>query len=418
MVEYEILDEHGNQIMINGAEELKKLAACVKEIKQSDGSVVKEYILNDPSVIEKIRSQIKNQSQTSVDRFSPLPSITSTLTSSTPYINQIKQQIQNQQSNTAPAPAPPPSSPPKVQKQKFFEFKTKKGKIINLTCTDENISQSDCEELREVLAKAQTKPESANGSVMFQSKTPQMIKSGSLNNILDTKPKPVQKSNVPVYLNYLNQTKSISNLKMSEPKMVKSQENFEQKKTNLNQTYSKSSRSNYFCPKINEQTNKKIHKSMDNLDSFEAKEKNITPEMTEQLLLKLLLHQISLHKEDHKKVYDDDGDETSQSADTLSSSSSDSKSKIANNFGNGLVAQSSTSANVSSGSGIASSNASSTNSYFAKNKKMLFQKSMSNFKNCTNEPDESDMDEFEHMIHNKNMNQFNAAKNKLKQNFF
>lgn len=89
MVEYEILDEQGNQIMINGAEELKKLAACVNEIKQSDGSIVKEYILNDPKVIEKIRSQIKNQSQTSVDRFSPLPSITSTLTSSTPYINQV-----------------------------------------------------------------------------------------------------------------------------------------------------------------------------------------------------------------------------------------------------------------------------------------------------------------------------------------
>jgi hypothetical protein len=59
MVEYEILDEHGNQIQINGAEQLKQLAACVNEIRQSDGSIVKEYILNDPKVIEQIRSQMK-----------------------------------------------------------------------------------------------------------------------------------------------------------------------------------------------------------------------------------------------------------------------------------------------------------------------------------------------------------------------
>lgn len=62
VVEYEIVDEHGNQIMISGAEQLKKLAACVNEIRQSDGSIVKEYILNDPDIIEQIRQQIKDQS--------------------------------------------------------------------------------------------------------------------------------------------------------------------------------------------------------------------------------------------------------------------------------------------------------------------------------------------------------------------
>lgn len=62
VVEYEILDEHGNQIMINGAEQLKQLAACVNEVRQSDGSVIKEYILNDPKIIEQIRSQIKTLS--------------------------------------------------------------------------------------------------------------------------------------------------------------------------------------------------------------------------------------------------------------------------------------------------------------------------------------------------------------------
>lgn len=253
---------------------------------------------------------------------------------------------------------------------------------------------------------------------MFQSKNPQMLKSGSLDNILDPKPKSIQKTNLPVYLNYLNQAKSIGNLNMTEHKMVKSQENFEHKKSTLNQTYSKSSRSNYLCPKINEQINKKINKSLDNLDSFEQKEKDITTEMTEQLLLKLLLHQISLQKEESiKKVYDDEEDGTSQSADTLSSSSSNSRSKISN-FAPRTMAQSSTSANVSSGSGIASSNLSSNNINMTKNKKLLFQKSMSNFNFHKTEPNESDMDEFEEMIHKKNMNQFNAARNKLKQNFF
>jgi hypothetical protein len=46
--------------MISGAEKLKQLAACVNEIRQKDGSIVKEYILNDPKIIEHIKSQIKS----------------------------------------------------------------------------------------------------------------------------------------------------------------------------------------------------------------------------------------------------------------------------------------------------------------------------------------------------------------------
>jgi hypothetical protein len=50
--------------MISGAEQLKELAACVNEIRQADGSIVKEYILNDPKVIEKIKNKL-NQSPSS-----------------------------------------------------------------------------------------------------------------------------------------------------------------------------------------------------------------------------------------------------------------------------------------------------------------------------------------------------------------
>lgn len=61
-VEYEIVDEHGNQIMINDAEQLKQLATSVSESVQPDGSIVKEYILNDPQIIEQIRNKMKSNS--------------------------------------------------------------------------------------------------------------------------------------------------------------------------------------------------------------------------------------------------------------------------------------------------------------------------------------------------------------------
>ncbi len=63
-VEYEILDEHGNQIFINNAQDLKELATSVSEVVQADGSIVKEYILNDPKIIERIRNKIKSESVT------------------------------------------------------------------------------------------------------------------------------------------------------------------------------------------------------------------------------------------------------------------------------------------------------------------------------------------------------------------
>jgi hypothetical protein len=52
--------------MINGAEQLKNLAACVNEIRNEDGTVVKEYILNDPKIIENIRNQMRSSSQSSI----------------------------------------------------------------------------------------------------------------------------------------------------------------------------------------------------------------------------------------------------------------------------------------------------------------------------------------------------------------
>ncbi len=70
-VEYEILDENGNQIFVNNAEDLKSLATSVSEVLQPDGSIVKEYILNDPKIIEQIRNNIKSESFASRDATAP-----------------------------------------------------------------------------------------------------------------------------------------------------------------------------------------------------------------------------------------------------------------------------------------------------------------------------------------------------------
>ncbi|CAF0759323.1 unnamed protein product [Brachionus calyciflorus] len=433
-------------------------SACVNEIKQSDGSVVKEYILNDPKVIEQIRTQMKTnppqnqtnantsikkcQNQPNIEGFSPLPSMSSTITPSTPYINQVKQQIQKFQQTTPPPPPPPLPIPVIPKPVKHFEYKTKKGKLIRLTVNGEDITESDCEELRSVLTIKE--PEVVKNEIQknfaFQPKNTQMIKSGSLDNILDSKPAvsriiPTgQKSNLPVYLNYLNQTKSINKLEQKTTNLSntrnesssKSQENLNEdsyfKKVSINQTYTKSTRPNFKYPiiddakKLSNNLNsvKKLNKSMDNLDSLDSKEKPITPEMTEQLLLKLLLHQIALQKEEkEKKKIDEDDDRTSLSNDTFSSSSSQSKSKSITN--QRMVGQSGQ-VSVNRNNNNNNNNGQNISSDLAKNKKMLGQKSMSNFNN--REVQEDSDDDFESLIHNKNMNQFNAARNKLRQNFF
>ena len=99
VVEYEIVDEHGNQIMISGAEQLKKLATCVNEIRQADGSIVKEYILNDPDIIEQIRQQIKDQSTptTTMTATASVSVAATTNGSVTPTRQQPKLQQQQQQ---------------------------------------------------------------------------------------------------------------------------------------------------------------------------------------------------------------------------------------------------------------------------------------------------------------------------------
>ena len=231
-VEYEIVDENGNQILINDAEQLKQLATSVSEIRQPDGSIVKEYILNDPGIIEKIRNKIRSESidnlaeaslksskherhvkpQEAVEEKKPLNQTEvaqSQLKSSSqalPFMSQVQQNINRNK----------------------FELKTKKGKALQFIITSEDTTDSDIEECKSMfyqslenaasLSKSVDKPKEEvkvaktnNTSFQpFNNHTAHQTESSSRtgNNVSKIKP-PAQRQQQQ-NLNYLNFTKNLS----------------------------------------------------------------------------------------------------------------------------------------------------------------------------------------------------------------
>ncbi|KAI0990537.1 hypothetical protein GJ496_010375 [Pomphorhynchus laevis] len=58
-VQYEILDEQGRTLQVQGdIQKLMQMAGSVKEVRQHDGTVVKEYILDDPRILSQLRSSL------------------------------------------------------------------------------------------------------------------------------------------------------------------------------------------------------------------------------------------------------------------------------------------------------------------------------------------------------------------------
>ena len=57
-VQYEVVDEHGNLRNIDGVQDLIKMPGVrVRQVPQPDGTMIKEYIIDDPHVLSKLRSQ-------------------------------------------------------------------------------------------------------------------------------------------------------------------------------------------------------------------------------------------------------------------------------------------------------------------------------------------------------------------------
>jgi hypothetical protein len=57
-VQYEVVDEDGNPLAIEGIQDLIQMSGVrAREVPQSDGSIVKEYVIDDPKLLSKFRSQ-------------------------------------------------------------------------------------------------------------------------------------------------------------------------------------------------------------------------------------------------------------------------------------------------------------------------------------------------------------------------
>ncbi|CAF1231203.1 unnamed protein product [Adineta ricciae] len=94
-VQYEIVDEEGNPMAADGVQDLIKMAGVrAREVPQPDGTVVKEYVIDDPELVSRFRSHQQPHPQ-----YSPV----------TPYSQQ--QQQQQPRVTREDVPPPPPRMP-------------------------------------------------------------------------------------------------------------------------------------------------------------------------------------------------------------------------------------------------------------------------------------------------------------------
>ncbi|CAF4159118.1 unnamed protein product [Rotaria sp. Silwood2] len=165
-VQYEILDEDGNPLVIDDIQDLLKTSGVhAREISQSDGTIVKEYVIDDPEILSKFRSQKQQQQQQQQQQQRQQPSPT---TSS----------YTQQQTIYDEAPPPPPRIPlrssilfrqgrPSVndnvsyniqqirvlEPQRRYEYLTRTGRRIQFVITNSDsfngqfITDSDIREL-------------------------------------------------------------------------------------------------------------------------------------------------------------------------------------------------------------------------------------------------------------------------------
>ncbi|CAF0861544.1 unnamed protein product [Rotaria sordida] len=167
-IQYEIVDEDGNPLVINDVQDLIKMSgARAREITQSDGSVIKEYVIDDPEVLSKFHSQHDHhhqQQQPHQSHQQQQPPMTSSYT---------QQQIIDEE-----APPPPPRIPLRpsilfrqgrsskndnvsysiqqirvLEAQRRYEYLTRTGQCIQFIITNSDsfngqfITDSDIREL-------------------------------------------------------------------------------------------------------------------------------------------------------------------------------------------------------------------------------------------------------------------------------
>ena len=127
-VQYEMIDENGHSLPIDGIEDIIKMSGIeAREFQQADGTIVREYHINDPQILSKVqsqRSEMISQTKNIVQEHSlppppPPPRITrraSTTLQPVPSIN--LQQVHS------------------VKSQQPYEYVTSTGRSIHFIITE------------------------------------------------------------------------------------------------------------------------------------------------------------------------------------------------------------------------------------------------------------------------------------------
>jgi hypothetical protein len=141
-VQYEVVDEDGNPMVINDVHDLIKMSGVTaREVPQPDGTVVREYVIDDPQVLSKFHSQ-QFQQEPSYGHIPPppppppprIPLKQSTLFRQEPLTTDHHPPINIQQIRT-------------LEPQRRYEFQTTSGKRIEFLITNLGSDETDVHEL-------------------------------------------------------------------------------------------------------------------------------------------------------------------------------------------------------------------------------------------------------------------------------
>lgn len=135
-VQYEVVDEDGNPMAIDDVHDLIKMSGVTaREVPQPDGTVIREYVIDDPNVLSKFQSQQQTNSPSHIPPPPPrIPLRQSALLRQEPLSKDHYPPINIQQVRT-------------LEPQRRYEFITTSGKRIEFILTSLGSDESDIHEL-------------------------------------------------------------------------------------------------------------------------------------------------------------------------------------------------------------------------------------------------------------------------------
>ena len=140
-IQYEIVDEDGNPMAIDGVQDLIKMSGVTaREVPQPDGTIVREYVIDDPDVLSKFQSQ---QTPQSSQDFIPPPPPRVPLKQSN-FIRQEPLPFEQQQQQI---PTINIQQIRTLEPQRRYEFVTSTGKRIEFVIINIDSTQADVHEL-------------------------------------------------------------------------------------------------------------------------------------------------------------------------------------------------------------------------------------------------------------------------------